>query len=57
MKHEPPSNHNTNRTFTELDKGKAKMPEYEDDQSDGNKSAHSLDSEFGAFNMPIMRTP
>ena len=38
-----------------MDKGKAKMPEYED--SDGNESAHSLDSEFGGLDVPIMRTP
>ena len=26
-------------------------------KSDGNKSTHSLDSEFGAFDVPIMRKP
>ena len=33
-----------------MDKGKAKMSEYEDDD---NESTHSLDSEFGGFNVPI----
>ena len=32
------------------------MPEYEDEQFDGNKSAHSLDSEYNGFDVPIMRT-
>ena len=40
-----------------MDKGKAKMLEYEDDPSDDNESPHSLDSEFGAFDVPLMRTP
>ena len=39
----------------EQDKGKAKIHEYED--SDGNESAHSLDSEYGGLDVPIMRTP
>ena len=29
------------------------MPEYEDDHFDGNESTHSLDSEFGGFDVPI----
>ena len=29
------------------------MPEYEDDHFDGNESTHSLDSEFGGFDLPI----
>ena len=33
-----------------MDKGKAKMSEYEDDD---NESTHSLDSEFGGFDVPI----
>ena len=37
-----------------MEKGKAKMPKYEDDQSDGNKLTPSLGSEFG---VPIMQTP
>ena len=36
-----------------MDKGKAKMPEYEDDHFDDNESTHSLDIEFGRFNVPI----
>ena len=32
------------------------MLEYEDDPSDGNESTHSLDNEFGAFDVPLMRT-
>ena len=39
-----------------MDKGNAKMSEYEDDHSDGNESTHSLDNEFGAFDVPLMRT-
>ena len=38
-----------------MDKGKAKMPEYEG--SDGNESPQSLDSEHGGLDFPIMRTP
>ena len=40
-----------------MDKGNAKMQEYEDDQLDGNELTHSFDNEFGAFDVPIMRTP
>ena len=40
-----------------MDKGKAKMSEYEDDPSDDNESTHSLDSEFGAFDVPLVRSP
>ena len=40
-----------------MDKGKAKMSEYEDDPTEDNKSTHSLDNEFGAFDVPLMRTP
>ena len=39
-----------------MDKGKAKMSEYEDDPSDDNESTHSLDSEFGGFDVPIIRS-
>ena len=39
-----------------MDKGNAKMSEYEDDHSDGNESTHSLDNEFGAFDVPLMRS-
>ena len=40
-----------------MDKGKAKMPEYEEDQFDSNESTRSLDNELGGFDVPIMRTP
>ena len=33
------------------------MPEYEDDQSDKDKSTQSLDNEFAEFDVPIMRRP
>ena len=33
------------------------MSKYEDNPSDGNESTHSLDNEFGAFDVPLMRTP
>ena len=36
-----------------MDKGKAKMSEYEDDHFDNNESTHSLDSELGGFDVPI----
>ena len=36
-----------------MDKGKAKMWEYEDDRFDDNEFAHSLNSEFGGFDVPI----
>ena len=36
-----------------MDKGKEKMPEYEDDHFDDDESTHSLDSEFGGFDVPI----
>ena len=36
-----------------MDKGKAKMLEYEDDRFDDNESTHSLDSEFGGFDVRI----
>ena len=35
-----------------MDKGKAKMPEYEDDHFDDDELTHSLDSEFGGFDVP-----
>ena len=37
-----------------MDKGKADMPEYED--QDNNELTHSLDSEFEGLDTPIMRT-
>ena len=36
-----------------MDKGKAKMAEYEDDRFDDDSSTHSLNSEFGGFDVPI----
>ena len=32
------------------------MPEYEDVHFGNNESTHSLDNEFGAYDVPIMRT-
>ena len=40
-----------------MDKGKAKMPDYEDDHFDDNELTHSLDSEFLCFDEPIGRSP
>ena len=36
-----------------MDKGKEKMSKYKDDHFDDNESTHSLDSEFGGFDVPI----
>ena len=36
-----------------MDKGKAKMAEYEDDRFTDDESTHSLDSEFDGFEVPI----
>ena len=36
-----------------MDKGKAKMAEYVDDHFDDDESTHSLNSEFGSFEVPI----
>ena len=41
------------RASPKIDKGKAKMSEYEDDHFDDNESTHSLDNEFGSFDVPI----
>ena len=54
---EPPSEQSMSWPSLKSDKGKAKMSEYEDDQSDDNKSTHSLDNQLGGFDVPIMRTP
>ena len=51
------SDQSTSRPSPKSDKGKTKMPEYEDDQSESNESAHSLDSEYGGLDVPVMRTP
>ena len=50
---EPPSDQSTSRPSAEMDKGNAKMPEYEDDHFDGNALTHSLDSQIGGFDVPI----
>ena len=50
---EPPSDLSTSRPSPKMDKGKAKMSEYEDDRFDDNESIHSLDCEFGGFDVPI----
>ena len=54
---EPPSNQSTSRQTLTMDKSKAKMPKHEDDQFDDNESTHSLDNEFGDFDVPPMRSP
>ena len=54
---EPPSDQSISRPSQTLDKGKAKMSEYEDDHFDGNESTHSLDSEYNGFDVPIIRSP
>ena len=33
------------------------MSDYEEDQFYGNESTHSLESEFGGFDVPIIRSP
>ena len=53
---EPLSDQSTSRPSSTLDKGKVKMPEYEDEQFNDNESTHSLDSEFGGFDVPIIRS-
>ena len=53
---EPPSEQSVSWPSLKSDKGKAKMPEYEDDQSDDNESAHLLDNKLRDFDVPIMRT-
>ena len=50
---EPPSNQSTSRPSPKMDKGKVKMSKYEDDRFDDNESTHSLDREFGGFDVPI----
>ena len=54
---EPPSDQSTSRPSPKMNKGKGKMLEYEDDQFDDNRSTHSLDSDFGGFDLPIIRSP
>ena len=53
---EPPRDQSTSRPSPKMEKGKAKISEYKEDPSNGNKSTDSLDSEFGAFDVPLMRT-
>ena len=50
---EPPSDQRTSRPSPKMDKGKTKMPEYEDDHFDRNESTQSLDSQFGGFDIPV----
>ena len=54
---EPSNDQITSRLSPTLDKGKAKIPEYEDNHFDGNEYTHSLDSEFGGFDVTIIRSP
>ena len=52
---EPSSDQSTSRPSLRQDKGNAKIPEYED--SDGTESIHSIETEYGRLDVPIMRTP
>mgnify|MGYP000072974530 FL=1 len=52
---EPLSDQSTLWPSPKLDKGMAKMLEFED--ADGIKSVHSLNSEYGELDVPIMSTP
>ena len=54
---EPPSDQSTSQPSPKMDKGKGKMSECEDNPYDDNESTHSLDNEFDAFNVPLMRSP
>ena len=51
---EPASDWSTSRPSSKKDKGKAKMPEYDD--PDKNESTHSLDTEFEGLDTSIIRT-
>ena len=51
-----PSDQSTSQPSSKMDKGKAKMLEYEDDQFDGNELTLSLDNEFNGFDVPLLRT-
>ena len=53
---EPPREQSTSRRVERWKKGRTKC-QNEDDQYDNNESTHSLDNEFGAFDVPLMRTP
>ena len=52
---EPPSDQSMWWLSLKPDKGRAKMPEFKD--SDRKESTHSLDSEYGGLDVPIIRTP
>ena len=52
---QPPSDQSTSRPSLKMDKGNAKLLEYEDDKSNDNESTHSLYNEFGAFDVALMR--
>ena len=52
--HEPPSDQSIGHSSLRLDKGKAKMSEYEDLKD--NASTHSLDSEFEGLDILIIQT-
>ena len=51
---EPQSDQSIGRPSPRLDKGKAKMSEYEDPND--NASTHSLDNEFEGLDIPIIQT-
>ena len=50
---EPLSDQSISRPSPKMDKGKEKMSEYKDNHFEDNESTHSLDSEFGGFDVPI----
>ena len=52
---EPPSNQSISRPSLTLNKGKAKIQEYEDDHFDDNESTHSFDSEFSGYDEPRVK--
>ena len=51
---EPSSDQSICQPSSRLDKGKAKMSEYED--TNDNASTHSLDNEFEGLDIPIIQT-
>ena len=54
--HEPLNDQSMLWLSSRLGKGKAKMSEFEDGQSDEDDSTHSLNSEYRTLEVPIMRT-
>ena len=52
---EPSSDKSTSWPSSTMDKGKAKIPKYKDDQFDGNE--FGFDDQFDGFDVHLMRTP